>query len=224
MKTILEIACFNEESALIAQKAGANRVEFCIDVSSGGVTPTVEQTKILIPKLTIPCFVMIRPRSGNFTFTNEEYEHYRTMIPKFKKIGVHGFVFGILNDENEIHINRNSELVRLASPLPCTFHRAFDLTSNLLKSLADVINCGFSRILTSGGKGNAIDNLEMLSSLVKQAQNKIIILPGGGIRSNNIKNVLNTGAHEFHSAAITTSESGTANEIEIRNLLNILEN
>jgi copper homeostasis protein len=203
MKNILEIACFNVESALIAAKAGAQRVEFCTDFSTGGLTPSLEDTKKILELVNIPVFIMIRPRPGTYVFTDAEFLHFTGWIPKFKAIGVHGFVFGLLNDDCTINTKKSTELVKLASPLPCTFHRAFDTGPDLSKSLEDVIACGFKRLLTSGGAGNAIDNIPSLVKLAKQAGDRLLILPGGGVRSSNIETLKSIKTNEFHTSAIT---------------------
>jgi len=200
----IEIACFNLESALIAQKAGADRVELCSDFALGGTTPStpiVQQARV---HLTLPIFVMIRPRGGNFEYTLSEFEQMKSEISALKTLGVDGFVFGILKDDKTIHIEQNSALVALASPLPCSFHRAFDEVLNYQKALEAVISCGFSTLLTSGTFPNVMEGKDVLKQLVIQANNRIEIMPGGGLRSTNIFE-LNEMVHAnwYHSSAIT---------------------
>ena len=200
----LEIACFNLESALIAQKAGADRVELCDGIEVGGTTPNLETVKEVRQILTIDLFVMIRPRGGNFVYSGEEIEKMKKSIVEMKNVGVDGFVFGILNEDDLIHQQKNKELVELAKPFPCTFHRAFDEVFDYEKALEDVIDCGFSTILTSGTKSNVIEGIQILKQLVEKASNRITIMPGGGLRSSNsieLKKVLNTNF--YHSSAIT---------------------
>ena len=200
----LEIACFNLESALIAQKAGADRVELCDGIEVGGTTPNLETVKEVRQILTIDLFVMIRPRGGNFVYSGEEIEKMKKSIVEMKNVGVDGFVFGILNEDDLIHQQKNKELVELAKPFPCTFHRAFDEVFDYEKALEDVIDCGFSTILTSGTKPNVIEGIQILKQLVEKASNRITIMPGGGLRSSNsieLKKVLNTNF--YHSSAIT---------------------
>jgi copper homeostasis protein len=234
MTRILEIACFNYESAIITAKAGADRIEFCTDFSSGGLTPDLKETEKLIKEIDIPVFVMIRKRGGNFIYTEDEMEDSKFKIQNFKEIGVSGFVFGSLfchpeqpalnlfQGSRRICIDKktNEGLIHSANGLPCTFHRAFDHTENLFESLEDIIDCGFTRILCSGGKGNAIDNLETLKKLNEAAKGRISIMPGGGVRSSNIEKLLETGCNEFHSSGILSGEM--ANESEIRKLKKIL--
>jgi copper homeostasis protein len=214
----LEIACFNLESALIAQNAGADRVELCADMSVGGTTPNFEITKQVRELLTIDLNVMIRPRGGNFVYSDIEFQQMKNEILKFKEIGVNGFVFGILHEDNSIHTAQNTELVTLAKPFPCTFHRAFDEVENAFQSLEDIIACGFQTILTSGQKLNVVEGVNRLTELVSKANNRIIIMPGGGLRSTNIEFLQEkTGATFYHSSAIIDG-SETANPKEVTQL------
>ena len=218
----IEIACFNLESVLIAQKAGADRVELCADMSVGGTTPTIEMIQQARENLTIDMFVMIRPRGGNFVYSDSEFEQMKSEIETIKKVGVNGFVFGILKDDKTINLEQNKVLMELAKPFPCTFHRAFDAVSNYEKALEDVISCGFSTILTSGTFPNVMEGKEVLKQLVIQAKNRIEIMPGGGLRSTNISELNEmVKANWYHSSAITDG-SETANPEEITQLKNKL--
>ena len=211
----IEIACFNFESALIAQKAGADRVELCADMSVGGITPTIEIIQQVREHLTIDLYVMIRPRGGNFVYSEAEFEQMKSEIETIKKLDVNGFVFGILKDDNTINIEQNKVLVELVKPFSCTFHRAFDEVLNVEKALEDVISCGFSTILTSGTFPNVMEGKEVLKQLVIQANNRIEIMPGGGLRSTNILELNEmVNANWYHSSAITDG-SGIANSEEI---------
>ena len=162
----LEIACFNLESALIAQKSGANRVELCADMSVGGTTPTIEMVQQAREYLTSDLYVMIRSRGGNFVYSESEFEQMKSEIEIIKKLGVNGFVFGVLKDDKTINIEQNKALVDLAKPFPCTFHRAFDEVLDYEQALENVISCGFSTILTSGTFPNVIEGKEVLKQLV----------------------------------------------------------
>ncbi len=215
MNSKLEIACFNLESALIAFANKADRVELCKDFADGGVTPDYETVRQARNILTIDLFVMIRPREGNFIYSDKEFEQMKRDIIHFKKEGVNGFVFAILNNQGGVDINRNKELLQLAFPLPCTFHRAFDTLNNHLEALEDVVECGFKTLLTSGGKPNAIEGMVLLEMLVSKANNRINILPGGGVRSSNIKLLMDKVKTSFyHSSAINdNTEIANANEI-----------
>jgi len=219
----IEIACFNLESALIAQKAGADRVELCADMSVGGTTPTFKIIQQAREHLTIDLYVMIRPRGGNFVYSEVEFEQIKSEIETIKKIGVNGFVFGILKEDNTINIEQNKALMELAKPFPCTFHRAFDDVSDYNQALEDVISCGFSTILTSGTFPNVMEGKEILKQLVNQAKNRIEIMPGGGLRSTNISALDEmVNANWYHSSAITDG-SEIASPEEIMQLKNKLQ-
>ena len=211
----IEIACFNLESSLIAEKARANRVELCANISVGGTTPSIEIIQQARKNLTIDLYVMIRPRGGNFVYSEIELQQMKSAIETIKKHDVNGFVFGILNEDNTINIEQNKVLVELAKPFPCSFHRAFDAVSNYEQALEDVISCGFSTLLTSGTFSNVTEGKEVLKQLVNQAKNRIEIMPGGGLRSTNISELNEiVNANWYHSSAITDgSEMASSEEI-----------
>ncbi len=216
----IEIACFNPESAMTAFESGADRIELCDGLSEGGTTPDFEIVKQLRNKINIPIFVMIRPRGGDFTYSDAEFEQMKSEIMKLKSLQVDGFVFGILDENDEMNIERNKELVELAEPYPCTFHRAFDRANDLENSLGEVISCGFKTILTSGQKPNVSEGKQNLKTLLELSNGRIEILVGGGLRSNNIQEIRDfTGAGYFHSSAIIDG-SAFANAQEIVALKN----
>jgi copper homeostasis protein len=212
----LEVACFNLESAIIAQQYGADRIELCDNMLVGGTTPNFEIARKVRAELSIEMNVMIRPRGGDFVYNDAEFEQMKSEILQFKKINVDGFVFGILDGNNSFDNLRNKELVTLASPLSCTFHRAFDVVSNVYESLELVIDCGFKTVLTSGQGKNVMEGIEVLRSLVAKANGRIVIMPGGGLRSSNI--VLldqKVNASFYHSSAIIGSgKIANGNEVE----------
>ena len=213
-KNHLEIACFNIASAIIAQRAGANRIEFCADMNVGGITPKLEDFILLKSKIHIPIFVMIRPRGGNFVYSMEEFEQMKNDILQFKNAGADGFVFGIFTKKKEVDISQNKKLVELANPLPCTFHRAFDEITNQMEALDTLIECGFSTILTSGNAKNAMEGLASLQALVLKANNKICIMLGGGIRANHIEMLKeNITTNWFHSSAVLQNETANMDEV-----------
>jgi copper homeostasis protein len=219
----LEVACFNLESALIAQENGADRIELCADMEVGGTTPDFKTIQQARENLTIDLYVMIRPRGGDFVFTDAEFQQMQADITALKKLNVNGFVFGILKEDHTINYEQNKLLVDLAKPFPCTFHRAFDEVENAFDALEQVIGCGFKTILTSGQKSNVIEGMHRLAELVKAADNRIVIMPGGGLRSTNIKTIQQkTQAVFYHSSAITDG-SETANAIEIQTLKSSLQ-
>ncbi|HQW85268.1 MAG TPA: copper homeostasis protein CutC [Ferruginibacter sp.] len=199
---ILEVIGFNIESCLQAQGAGAQRIELCDNPGEGGTTASYGFIKAARKNLQIKLFPIIRPRGGDFLYTNEEFEVMKTDVKVCKQLECDGVVIGILNQDGTVDKRRCSELVELAYPLGVTFHRAFDRVENPMKAVEDIIEIGCERILTSGLKHNALNGAEMIATLIKQADERIIIMPGSGVRSDNIIELANkTGAVEFHSSA-----------------------
>jgi len=215
MSAQLEIACFNFESTIVAQNAGADRIELCENYLLGGVTPSYTLFERVRKNISIAVYVMLRPRGGDFVYTELEYEQMKQDLLHFKNAGANGFVFGILNLDNSIDIKRNNELIKLAHPLPCTFHRAFDDTEDILTSINTLIDCGFANILTAGKAKNAVEGVIILKKMMDFAQQKINIIPGGSIRSQNIAVLLEKlNAAFYHSAALDTlSEMVDATEV-----------
>jgi copper homeostasis protein len=214
----LEIACFNAASAIIAQNAKADRVELCDGIEVGGTTPNVETVKHVRQKLTIDLYVMIRPRGGNFSYSENEIEQMKASIIAMKNLGVDGFVFGILNENNAVNKQINSELVEVAKPFPCTFHRAFDEVSDYKQALEDVISCGFTTVLTSGTKANVVEGTPILKQLVKEASNRITIMPGGGLRSTIISELNQIVEAAFYHSSAILDGNGLADFAEIQAL------
>jgi copper homeostasis protein len=207
----LEIIGFNIESCIAAQEAGADRIELCAGPGEGGTTPSFGFIKAAREKLQIDLYVMIRPRGGDFLYSNEEFEIMKTDAAICKQIGCDGIVTGILTTEGKVDKKRCKELVEFVYPLEVTFHRAFDRVKDPFEALEDIIELGFERILTSGLKPKAMDNTELLSQLIKQSDGRIIIMPGSGITSENIISIAeSTGATEFHSSASISKESQMA--------------
>ncbi|MCG8410391.1 MAG: copper homeostasis protein CutC [Bacteroidales bacterium] len=195
----LEICANSVDSAIIAQKGGATRVELCENIYEGGTTPSYGAIKLAKQKLSIDINVIIRPRGGDFLYSDIEFDIMKQDIDFAKQAGVDGIVLGILNSDGSIDTKRLDELVKLAAPLPITFHRAFDVSRNPFQALEDIIGCGCRRILTSGQKNKAYEGIELLSRLVDKAKNRIIIMPGSGINETNIREIKEkTKATEFH--------------------------
>ena len=185
---IIEVCAESYEYAEKAEKAGADRIELCKHLHLDGLTPNYKTAKKTIDNLNIPVFVLIRPRNGDFNYTEKEFELMKADIVKFKKMGCKGIVSGILNNDNTIDIKRTNELVNLSRPLEFTFHRAFDMVTDPLKELEKLIQLGVERVLTSGQKQKAVKGIELLKELKKNAKDKIIIMPGSGINKLNIMN------------------------------------
>lgn len=212
----LEIACFNLESALIAQQGGADRIELCDNFSCGGITPNFGTFETARKLISLDLFVMIRPRGGNFIYSNAEFEQMKEDIVHFKMMNANGFVFGILKDDGSVNNDQNKELVGLAAPLPCSFHRAFDVCKDLAKNLEDVIECGFKTILTSGQTKSAIEGVNQLEELVKKSKDRIMIMPGGGVRSSNIELLKEKVQTSFyHSSAIVKNDVADLQEVKL---------
>ncbi len=185
---IIEVCAESYEYAIKAEKAGADRIELCKDLHLDGLTPEYNVAKNVIDILNIPVFILIRPRAGDFIYSDEEFELMKQDIVKFKEIGCKGIVSGVLNDDNSIDIERTQELVELSKPLEFTFHRAFDIVSDPLEEIENLIEIGVNRVLTSGQKDKAIDGLDLLQKLKNISKNKIKIMPGSGINKSNIVN------------------------------------
>jgi len=195
----LEICVDTVESAIEAQNAGADRVELCNNLSEGGTTPGIGTISSARNNLTIGLHVMIRPRGGDFLYTDLEYDIMRREIESCGEWGVDGIVLGILESGGTIDVERTARLIEFARPMSATFHSAFDMCNDPFKSLDDVIATGAERLLTSGLKNKADEGTELISQLVRQAGKKIIIMPGSGINESNIELIaMNTGATEFH--------------------------
>ncbi len=199
---IIEIAVFNLESAIISFNAGAQRIELCSAPAGGGLTPSDATMRLARKYLKIPIHVMIRPREGDFCYTEKEFETMLLDVEAAKVVGMEGVVAGILNADGSVDEARTALLVDTAAPMNVTFHRAFDMAKNHDEALEALINAGCKRILTSGGKQTAPLGIEKLASLVQKAGNRISIMPGSGINLSNIKNIAETtGAKELHLSA-----------------------
>jgi len=198
---ILEICAGNYQSAVNAQIAGAHRIELCTELSVGGLTPSYGILKEVLQTLSIPTFVLIRPRGGNFTYSEAEFQIMKHDIKLCKDLGCSGIVSGILNKDFTVDINRTKQLVELSRPLAFTFHRAFDLTLDPFLALEQLIELGIERILTSGQESSAEQGIPLLEQLRLKSNNRITILPGGGINSQNAKKFKDLGLKEIHASA-----------------------
>ena len=198
---ILEICANSYQSAVNAEIASAHRIELCSEISVGGITPSLGLLKKVLQSLTIPVHVLIRPRSGNFHYSDEEFEIMKENIRLCKNLGCAGIVSGVLHEDNSIDIKRTKELIELSKPMSFTFHRAFDLVSKPKEALLQLLNLGVNRLLTSGQREKAEDGIDLLLELQKIAEDKLTILPGSGINSENCIHFKNNGFTEIHSSA-----------------------
>ncbi len=208
MNFILETIAFNIDSCSKAQAAGVHRIELCDNPGEGGTTPSYGFIKAAREKLNVQLYPIIRPRGGDFLYSNDEFDIIKADIKICKELGCDGVVIGILNEDATIDKTRCSQLVNLAYPMGVTFHRAFDRVVNMDQALEDVIEIGCERILTSGLYPTASEGVNNLKKLIAQADERIIIMPGSGVRASNIAELANsTCAVEFHSSARKTVSS-----------------
>lgn len=198
---ILEICADSVESAEAAEHGGASRIELCSSLLEGGVSPSAGLISTVRSRLSIDVYVMIRPRGGDFCYSAAEFEAMEQDVLTARQLGANGIVFGILKEDGDIDVARTSRLIEIARPLKATFHRAFDMSRELIKSLADVIHTGADRVLTSGGEQNVEDGLPAIAKLVRAAGSRIAIMAGGGVRESNVHRIIEeTGVREIHAS------------------------
>ncbi|CAM1363013.1 copper homeostasis protein CutC [Tenacibaculum xiamenense] len=198
---LLEICANSYQSAINAQNAGANRIELCSELSLGGITPSYGLIKQVIENISIPVFILIRPRSGNFIYTDTEFEIIKKDIEFCKKVGCSGIVTGVLSENGNIDIKRTKALFELAKPLDFTFHRAFDCVANPEDSIKALKEIGVKRILSSGLKPTAIEGIELLIKLKEIGGKNLNIMPGSGVNHSNISIFKKKGFTEIHTSA-----------------------
>lgn len=211
MSILLEACIDSVASAIAAERGGAGRVELCAALNDGGTTPSAGMIAAVVAAIRIPVFVMIRPRGGDFVYSDAELDVIRRDIEHARAAGAHGIVVAALRPNGEIAEGRTRALVQAAGGLPVTFHRAFDLAPRQREALDGIREAGCARVLTSGGAVKAIDGAEMIASLVKQASDTIIVLAGGGVRDHNVAGLIAlTGVREVH-ARLTRVNLGSSN-------------
>lgn len=217
-KCLLEISVETLEAAMAAERGGADRIELCGNLSIGGVTPGADLLRTVRAKLRIPIFSMVRPRAGDFAYSDAEFAEMKRAISEAKESGMNGIVLGILTADRRVDIERTRELVEAAKPVPVTYHRAFDEAANLHQALDDVIQTGAKRILTSGGAKSALVGAAVLAELIEGAGERIVIVPGAGITARNAELVAQqTGAREFHSGLSAVLPYGSKDYSEFEN-------
>ena len=195
----IEICLEDCESVIRAERGGADRVEFCADLFEGGTTPSLGSFIAARRHTSIAINTMIRPRGGDFCYSNLEFESMLEDIKQFKNHGADGIVFGILNPDGTIDKERSKRVIEAARPLPVTFHRAFDMSKDIFQSLEDLINLGVDRILTSGGEPTVMEGIMNLEKLTQLAGDRIIIMPGCGITEKNFSYLKErVKAKEYH--------------------------
>lgn len=198
----IEICANSVASCLEAQKGGAYRVELCAGIPEGGTTPSYGEIAVARELLNIELNIIIRPRGGDFLYSDVEHKTMLHDIEIAKKLGVDGVVIGCLKADGTIDMERNRELIAAAEGMSVTFHRAFDMCKNPFESLEQIIALGCDTLLTSGQQPTAIEGISLLSQLVEKAGDRIIIMPGSGVNENNIAILADeTKAKEFHFSA-----------------------
>ena len=211
----IEIVVYNIESALRAQEGGADRIELCDNPGEGGTTPSFGTIESVRQNVNLDVFVMIRPRGGDFNYSNYEFHCMRRDIDQCQKLSADGVVFGILNADGTLDKKRCKELIDRARPMKVTCHRAFDMTHDPLQTLEDCIEVGFDRILTSGHQTAASKGTVLIAELIKKSNGRISIMPGSGVNEETVEKIVNeTGAKEIHFSAMAFRESA----MQYRNL------
>jgi copper homeostasis protein len=201
--TLVEAAVETLDSALAAERAGADRIELCENLSVGGTTPGAGLIGDVAKRTRLPVFVLIRPRAGDFVYSDEEFDQMIRDTELSGMLGIAGIVTGALTPGGRVDVERTRSLVKAAAPLPVTFHRAIDSAVDLPAALEEAIEAGASRVLTSGGAPTAGQGVDLIAALVGQARVRIIVIAGGGIREHNVRDVIaRTGVHEVHARLI----------------------
>ena len=204
---IIEIATTDYTTTRAAVLGGADRIELCTALSEGGLTPSFGLVQQCCYDFDVPIFPILRPRAGDFLYTETEFEIIRKDALRYKQLGCDGVVIGFLNANGSINKDRTSEIAELVYPLEVTFHRAFDRCRDPFEALEVIIQSGCHRILTSGQQPTAPEGKDLIGKLIAAAEGRIVIMPGSGVRAANIRELAATGATEFHSSLKGKAES-----------------
>jgi copper homeostasis protein len=200
---LLEISVESVDAAMAAERGGAQRIEFCCNAREGGTTPSPELLRAVRERVRLPIVSMVRPRAGNFLYSDAEFAAMRREVETAKEFQMDGVVLGLLNADGRIDVERSAQLVEQARPLPVTYHRAFDECADLRKSLEDVIKTGAA---------TAEQALGLLGDLVRSAAEQLIVMPGSGLHPGNIRDaVKKTGAREYHAGLSSVVRDPTNN-------------
>ncbi|MBR4911616.1 MAG: copper homeostasis protein CutC [Bacteroidales bacterium] len=221
----IEICCGSIQSAANAKAGGAVRIELCQGLIEGGTTPSPATIEYAVKELGLQVFVLVRPRGGDFCYNELEIKTMEEDVEFCKQAGVAGIVVGFLHPDGSIDTELTRRFVKLAAPLPVTFHRAFDRCPEPLKALEQIIDCGCARILTSGCKPTAMEGADLLKQLVKQANDRIKILAGSGVTPENAAALRQkTGAPEIHGSCKITRPDGAweTDSEQVKKLLEVL--
>jgi copper homeostasis protein len=200
MRVLLECVVQSVDAARAAEHAGARRLELCVGLEDGGVTPPAALVTAVLERVSIPVFVMIRPRAGDFIYSDREMSDALHDATAARQRGAHGLVFGALHADGRVDVDRTRRVVHAAEGIPVTFHRAFDSVPDQRAALEDAVAAGASRILTSGAAPTAVEGVSRLADLVRQAGPRIAVLAGGGVRAHNVQTIVKrTGVREVHA-------------------------
>lgn len=217
---LLEVCAYNVQSCLVAASAGAGRIELCSNPAEGGVTPSAGIIEYVLAHVPIPAYIMIRPRGGNFLYDTHDLAVMKKDIHRCRQMGCKGIATGVQLADGRLNADAMRHIVDWAGNMEVTCHKVFDGTPNAFDALDVLIAAGVRRVLTSGLRKTAADGAALLKQLVTYAQGRIVIMPGGGVRSGNIAALAAaTGAVEFHSSAITERGGQLANETEVQLLI-----
>ena len=198
-QVLIEVCVDSVASAMAAERGGAARVELCSGLIEGGITPSAGMIEAVRDKISIGLQVIIRPRGGDFCYERDEVEIMTKDIALAKRLGADGVVFGLLDLEGNVDVRTTSQFVRLARPMTVTFHRAVDMSADLLRALEDICATGADRLLTSGGEQQCLQGADRIAALVKAARNRITIMAGGGVGHDDVASIIErTGVSEIH--------------------------
>lgn len=219
---ILEVCIDTLQSARAAEAGGADRLELCGDLSVGGLTPSTEFALSVVQHVSIPIMMMVRPRAGNFVYSDADFEQMKQAVILAHKLKLQGVVFGILLSDNHIDVVRTSKLVALARPMEVTFHRAFDDSRDPFLALEQLESIGIDRLLTSGQQSRAIEATALIKELISNSEDGLIIMPGSGINSSNVGIIHDiVQAREYHGSFKKAGAASTS-EVEVRKVVEAL--
>lgn len=221
---VLEVCAYNIQSCIIAGRAGASRIELCVNPMEGGVTPSIGMIEYVAEHVPIPAFTMVRPRGGSYLYDKDELAIIKKDIIRCREMGIKGIATGLQLQDKRLDAENLKRIAEWAYPMEITCHKVFDETPDAFEALEVLIAAGFTRVLTSGLRKTAMEGADMIKQLVEQANGRIIIIPGGSVRSSNVAELrARTGAVEFHSSAITSMAMGqVADEAEVTKLIHEL--
>ncbi len=208
MALTFELCVDSVDGAVAAQEAGAARVELCSDLLEGGLTPSHGTLAVVRARLDIGVMAMVRPRGGDFCYSDAEFDVMRADLLAAKALGANGVVLGILTPNGTVDRERTAELVALARPLPVTFHRAFDVTRDPFEALDTLIALGVDRVLTSGQEPSVLEGVDLITALIERAAGRLVVMPGGGITARNVARIVAAcRPSELHFASLEPCES-----------------